>query len=224
MAKITMTIEMDTDKESLESVFNGLVKQSGEMLVKIDMPVHRLADIGATNIKFEESDNTDRDTLPDDVQQFIGEDTAADLDADGLPWDERIHSGSRKVNKDGTWKKRKGVDDDTVASVTAELRAAVNAGTEASAVPPPPAPGVAAPAVPPPPAPPVPASEPPAATWTWPELFRAVADARATEQLSKEVYDQALANVGIDPADGIALLAPLVDKYDQFAAECGLTK
>lgn len=45
-------------------------------------------------------------------------------DKNGLPWDERIHAGTKALNADGTWKKRRGVDDATVAAVTAELTGA----------------------------------------------------------------------------------------------------
>lgn len=45
-------------------------------------------------------------------------------DKNGLPWDERIHAGTKALNGDGTWKKRRGVDDATVAAVTAELTGA----------------------------------------------------------------------------------------------------
>lgn len=45
-------------------------------------------------------------------------------DKNGLPWDERIHAGTKALNADGTWKKRRGVDDATVAVVTAELTGA----------------------------------------------------------------------------------------------------
>lgn len=50
-----------------------------------------------------------------------------DLDKEGLPWDARIHSDSRNMNADGTWRKRRnleksGVD---VAAIEAELRAIV---------------------------------------------------------------------------------------------------
>lgn len=43
-------------------------------------------------------------------------------DANGLVWDERIHSSSKEFVKDGTWRKRRGVSDDIVAQVEAELR------------------------------------------------------------------------------------------------------
>lgn len=45
-------------------------------------------------------------------------------DKNGLPWDERIHAGTKALNADDTWKKRRGVDDATVAAVTAELTGA----------------------------------------------------------------------------------------------------
>jgi hypothetical protein len=44
------------------------------------------------------------------------------LDSKGLPWDERIHSGSRKFNADGSWRYRKNVPDETKAAVEGELR------------------------------------------------------------------------------------------------------
>lgn len=51
-----------------------------------------------------------------------------DLDKNGIPWDVRIHSGgvnddgSHKKNKDGSWAKKKGVDDLTFSNITKELQ------------------------------------------------------------------------------------------------------
>ena len=50
-----------------------------------------------------------------------------DLDKNGLPWDARIHAGTKNKNQDGSWKAKRGVDDSTVAQVTAELRALMGA-------------------------------------------------------------------------------------------------
>lgn len=44
------------------------------------------------------------------------------VDAAGLPWDERIHASSKALIADGTWRKKRGVADDLVAQVEAELR------------------------------------------------------------------------------------------------------
>lgn len=101
-----------------------------------------------------------------------GEDSPP-VDSSSLPWDARIHSlssdGSKPTNANGTWRRKRGVDDATVAAVEAELR-----GAEApvdTVVPPPPVTD----AVPPPPtndaagsttAPPAPPSTPAVADTT----------------------------------------------------------
>lgn len=92
-----------------------------------------------------------------------------ELDKNGLPWDERIHAGTKTKIKDGSWKAKKGVDDATVAAVTAELRARLSAAPASPTQPwpfpdpaaaPAAAPGVPAAAAPfvPPAAPSVPAA------------------------------------------------------------------
>lgn len=49
--------------------------------------------------------------------------TGTERDAAGLPWDPRIHSGSQEKNKDGTWKKRRGVTDKAyIGQIEAEIR------------------------------------------------------------------------------------------------------
>lgn len=85
-----------------------------------------------------------------------------ETDKNGLPWDERIHSGpkdKRPKNADGSWRRKRGVDDALVEQVEAELRQVMGAtGNPAPAAPtaaaspePAPAPApTAAPAAPPP--------------------------------------------------------------------------
>jgi hypothetical protein len=68
------------------------------------------------------------------------------LDKNGLPWDERIHARTKVITASGEWRRRRGVDDATVASVEAELRSRG-----------------APPALPPPTLPPVAAAPPPMA-------------------------------------------------------------
>lgn len=74
---------------------------------------------------------------------------ASALDKAGLPWDERIHAGSRAKTADGSWRMKRGVDPAIVAQVEGELKALM--GLPAPAIPPPPPPATIA-AVPPPPA------------------------------------------------------------------------
>lgn len=68
-------------------------------------------------------------------------------DSTGLPWDDRIHSTPPTQTDKGVWRKRRGVTDETFASVSAELRAGAGVGN-GTAVPNAPEPSVA-PAVPP---------------------------------------------------------------------------
>lgn len=64
---------------------------------------------------------------------------SVELDKNGLPWDERIHAGTKTKLNSGEWKAKKQVDPALVAQVEAELRARVAAS---------PAPVAAVPAVP----------------------------------------------------------------------------
>ena len=68
----------------------------------------------------------------------------AGVDSTGLPWDERIHSGTKAVNADGTWRARRGLNNPAlVKEVEAQLRQL--AGIPVSAGPLPPAPSASAP-------------------------------------------------------------------------------
>lgn len=58
------------------------------------------------------------------------------LDSEGLPWDERIHAGTKALTDAGAWRKRRGVPKEVIAAVEAELRALGHG----AAVPPAPAP------------------------------------------------------------------------------------
>lgn len=75
-----------------------------------------------------------------DVEVETVNDAPPATDKNGLPWDERIHAGTKALNGDGTWKKRRGVDDATVAAVTAELTGAAPEPTPAPQPDPTPAP------------------------------------------------------------------------------------
>lgn len=101
-------------------------------------------------------------TEDDDTGETVADGT---VDAEGLPFDDRIHAkASQPFKADGTWKRRKNISDELYNSVRAELKARAAASGAAAAVDTPaPAPqvaqtptvAVAAPVVetPPPPAP-----------------------------------------------------------------------
>lgn len=51
-------------------------------------------------------------------------DSTPSLDSAGMPWDERIHSGSKSVNADGTWRYKRGGDLAERERIEAELKGA----------------------------------------------------------------------------------------------------
>lgn len=68
----------------------------------------------------------------------------AELDVDGLPWDARLHAGTKTKNQDGRWKGKRGVSEADKGAIVASLRLLYPAPAVAA----PPAP-VAAPPAPP---------------------------------------------------------------------------
>jgi uncharacterized membrane protein YkoI len=107
-----------------------------------------------------------------------------DLDGEGLPWDHRIHASSKAklAKKPNGWKKKRGVDAETIAQVEAELREAMAAGPANPVVTTPtpsvfdtptPAPAAATPATPAP-------AAAPAGVTTFPALMAAMTGAGYT--------------------------------------------
>jgi hypothetical protein len=141
---------------------------------------------------------------------------ALTLDSKGFPWNERIHSSSKELNKDGSWRKKRGIDDATVAQVEGELQ-------QLMAIPSPtlsPAPGAAAlpsapvsapimaasPSVLPPPPPPVPPTAD--AQQGFINLYGKTMAAIGAGKLTMEQLNMILA------ADGIAGLPLLAARLD----------
>jgi hypothetical protein len=60
------------------------------------------------------------------AEETVEDHTAPTTDANGLPWHPDIHSGTKALNADGTWRTKRGVDKALVAEVEAELRATLD--------------------------------------------------------------------------------------------------
>lgn len=122
-----MKLTLDIDTAELDDMrFGGLLTLLG---VVPDEPVGHVAAICEAVAP----------TPPTETTPTPSEEPDPELDSAGVAWDEELHASSKAKNKDGTWRKRRGVDD-------------------APAPPPPaadlaPAPPAAAPAPPVPPAP-----------------------------------------------------------------------
>lgn len=58
----------------------------------------------------------------------------AELDKSGLPWDARIHAGTKTQTQKGDWTRKKGVDEAVLDAVVAELRQQYPAAAAAAPV------------------------------------------------------------------------------------------
>lgn len=90
----------------------------------------------------------------------------AAVDNRGMRWDDRIHSKERTMNKDNTWRNKRGVDKALLIQVEAELLGAAQAVT-----PPPPSVQVQGNPPPPPPPPTAHVETPPEAATSQPMTF-----------------------------------------------------
>lgn len=137
--------------------------------------------------------------------------TSGALDKNGLPWDGRIHSSSKNMNADGTWRYLRGGDVDLRAAVEAELREKLantetppappvtENGSDVPPPPPPPAPAAAADAPPPPPPPVVePQADPEPTGVTAAAVFKRVTELKASGKIDQAGIDMALASVDVE--------------------------
>lgn len=140
--------------------------------------------------------------------------STVELDADGLPWDSRIHSDAAvKLSAKGQWKTRKNLPDGYKASIEAELRAVMGAPTATTASVSPPAPAPAAPSAPTA-APPAPA---PAAAPAAPAAPGAMTFADFTRYLVSNKVDQGKVMVQVQKV-GLTSIPDLAKRPDLIPA------
>lgn len=74
-------------------------------------------------------------TVPPTPPQMPGATPTVERDSAGMPWDSRIHAGSKTTNKDGTWRQKRELDPTFKVQVEAELRQAQSAAPAAASAP-----------------------------------------------------------------------------------------
>lgn len=138
-----------------------------------------------------------------------------ELDAEGLPWDARIHAKSSTgpggvKNADGTWRAKRGVNDDAlVAQVKAELRAAMGAP---AAIPVPPVTSAVPIAVPPAAVPVPPVAAGPEEITTFPQIMKKISGLRVGQfpAMSQDELSSILAQAGLPSLPTLASRADLI--------------
>ena len=141
-----------------------------------------------------------------------------DLDAKGMPWDNRIHAESKGKIADGTWRKKRNLDPTLLATVEAELRqlmgapaAPVTANLPTASV----SPAVAAPLPPAAPQAPVVGEVPADARAMFVALVGRASAAIQGQKVTQAEVNQCCADAGV-PA--LPLLANRLDLVAQVAA------
>lgn len=121
MAEFTLSIKTESTSELADIV----AKLNGAHTAPADGVVKTPIEVPADGKTYQTDMSTGVTTpAPEPQDDEPANATPPATDKNGLPWDERIHAGTKALNTDGTWKKRRGVDDATVAAVTAELTSA----------------------------------------------------------------------------------------------------
>lgn len=114
-----------------------------------------------------------------------------ELDSKGLPWDHRIHAGSKGKNTDGGWKRKKNTPDEVIAAVEAELRTLLGVPV-----------GV--------PAPPVGDATTDAAPTTFPDLMAWVAKMVAGKKLTQQQVVETVQPIGLSSVVGLGARPDLI--------------
>jgi hypothetical protein len=145
--KINITIN-DLNQAEAKNVINlisGTVASEPKTIVTIEPPVSPVPNgllvhqgnaegglVGQLPPAFAPNQHSNPDTDEDTGETAPM--VAGEVDSQGLLWDERIHSSNKKKKADGTWNKRRGVQEKEIAEVEAELRAKLQANFAAGGV------------------------------------------------------------------------------------------
>ncbi len=82
--------------------------------------------LGTTAMQTEEPEQmTDEEALNYILDNTPDANGDVEVDAKGTPWLEAVHAGTKTKNQDGTWKKKRGVDETVLAEAEAEARGEV---------------------------------------------------------------------------------------------------
>ena len=103
-----------------------LIEAIGKLGKQVDDLNSALATLKPITTNDESTTASERTNVVSTVEQTTtklpGE--GVELDKNGIPWDERIHAGTKRKNADGTWSLKKGVDKELAAQIIAEYKAA----------------------------------------------------------------------------------------------------
>lgn len=179
----------------------GILEQMNAKLDTILAQMNQVQ-IPAKSVSISVENNTDTALITEQTKAGVTV-TTVELDKNGIPWDERIHAGTKRKNADGTWSLKKGVDKELAAQIIAEYQSAAPSKPSAPA----------APSAPTPPSPPSAPSKPSAPVPPAPPKAEDAGPTVKAAHLSNVLIN----DMGVDYDLVIAgVLAPR--NYDQFGS------
>ena len=98
-ADVTLNIPLDGDE----------LEAAAEMLTAMAEHYHRLEEVGDVQLQMNAGNAVTGGTV--------------EVDANGTPWDARIHARTKSQAANGAWRKKRGVPDEVIAAVEAEIMA-----------------------------------------------------------------------------------------------------
>jgi len=116
-----LTMEFSTIEELL-TVANSIAGTSQSIVID---PMDNVVESGYNPVPLNIQDSITATAGDYTYTTKGGDDTivvSPNLDAEGTPWDERIHAGTKTMSAKGIWKKKRGVDDEVFDAVMAELQ------------------------------------------------------------------------------------------------------
>lgn len=118
MIELKITGDAFEVKKEIENLFNMTTGAVNTPVVKVETTldkVHTVEGDGKVKIKVDE--------LIIDGEEHTADlsDDVTERDNRGFLWDERIHSTGKTMNKDGTWRNKKGVDPILLETVESDL-------------------------------------------------------------------------------------------------------
>lgn len=122
---IKMKFEIKITDASLEDVKRLTSALSGNMVPPT--PTGLVEEIKVTEspvLHKQEIERVERETTkeePIEEKPELLKEVTSETDAEGLPWDERIHSSNKKLKSDGSWWRKKGISEDYYDEIKAEI-------------------------------------------------------------------------------------------------------
>ena len=122
MPKVTIEVNMKdvdslrTTADMLNTWAGQLSDECGSMRRLTSTECAKLREVSGIPV-IPELDEAENELVPEGCSVAV---ESHEFDADGMPWDERIHASTQTKTQDGRWKKKRGVDQKLYDSVVAE--------------------------------------------------------------------------------------------------------